>query len=182
MRVAAIASILVGLTAARAAAADASPFADKPTAIRVVGGPLTPVGFLGLEAERTLLPIWSVSVGAGFGYDSPQIAAMSHLLLGGDRSKVTIGAGVSGGHHTFEAICVDTICARKTGTVAWVDLEIGGAHRWPGGLSMRYFAGYGRVVAGHLVCDTETHDECVTNHANEGRDRVYTGFAFGFAF
>src|SRR3954462_10209740 len=124
MRAAVLAFSLIALASTRALAADddddATPFESRPTAIYAVLGLGTPVGFLGAEVEQTLLPHWTVTAGGGFGTGGPQGSVMMHLLGGGQRSKLTLGAGISGGKYAWEEWCLD--CdggARKTGTVAW---------------------------------------------------------------
>jgi len=186
MRVALIALVLVTLLSARAVAADdgedASPFEAKPTALFLQSGLYSPLGFAGFELEQTVLPVWTVSAGVGLGDVGMQFAGITHLTLGGLRSRLELGAGVSHGDHRWRDLCGDEICAQKTGTVTWANLEIGGAHRWRNGFSLKYFAGYGRIVAGALVCDSYTVDSCVANYKDAGRERIYTGFAFGWAF
>ena len=47
---------------------------------------------------------------------------------------------------------------------------------------MKYFVGYGQVVAGSLTCEAINVDNCNANLQNEGRGTVYTGFAIGASF
>ena len=74
-------------------------------------------------------------------------------------------------------------CPSKDGTVAWTNLEVGGSHRAQNGLSFRYFVGYGRVVAGRYSCTNDAaYDYCLMFHPNDGKDLLYSGLAFGYAF
>jgi len=190
MRFRSIAFALVALASARAMAADddaASPFEAKPTAVYLVFGLGTPVGLMGAEIEQTLAPNASISVGAGWGVAGPQGAAMLRLLSGGERSKFTLGGGVSGGKYNWQEFCFDCEdAATKTGTVAWANVEVGGEHRFWSGFAIRYFGGYGHVVAGDLACDagpsTSSLDNCLRYHQDDGKTLVYTGIALGGAF
>lgn len=172
------------LAPAAAKAADGvTEFEARPTAIYAQLGVGTPLGFIGVEAEQTVMPTWAVSAGAGLGLAGPQAAVMTRKLLGGDRSKFVIGAGLSGGQYRWEDLCIDSDgCTQKTGLVAWGNLEIGGAHRFGNGFALRYFGGYGRLIAGDLACEQATSAHCMTYHQNDGYNLVYTGVAIGYAF
>ena len=188
MRLATIAFIAVALSSATAAAAsdddDVSVFESKPTAFYSVFGLGTPVGLMGVELERTLLPNWSISAGGGWDLSGFQASAMTRLLLGASRrARFTIGAGISGGKYDWKESCFDCDeVAEKIGTVAWGNLEIGGEHRFESGFALRYFGGYGHIVAGDLVCTGYATASCVAYHQNDGRDTIYTGIALGGAF
>ncbi len=188
MRAAVLALTLVVAVSGRAAAADdddsAGPFASRPTAIYALFGLGTPVGLFGAEVEETILPNWSLSAGVGWGAaNAPQGAAMIHWLGGGQRSKVTIGAGISGGKYKWSEFCF--LCedgpVTKSGTVAWGNVEIGGEHRFWSGFALRYFGGYGHIIAGDLVCDPPA-TRCEPYYQNDGYYVVYTGIAVGYAF
>jgi hypothetical protein len=149
----------------------------------------TPLGELGLEAEHTLTPHLAVAAGGGWGANGPQGAAMARLRVGGDRAKLVIGAGLSGGPYKWIRFCDDegNTCPQKSGTVAWTNVEIGGSHRERNGFSLRYFVGYGRIVAGNYGCDPDgpndmAYDRCITQFRDDGKNLLYTGFAFGYAF
>jgi hypothetical protein len=183
MRRSILALTLLALASARAAAADmVSEFENRPTALYAQMGLGTPIGFLGLEVERTVAPELAISAGAGFGETGPQFAAMMRPHYGGDRSKVVFGAGLSGGDYSWRELCYDELCAEKRGIVAWANFEIGGEHRFRNGFAMKYFWGYGRIVGGDLVCVGETADNCVRFYQDDGRQLLYTGFALGYAF
>ena len=153
MRVASTVFALVALGSAEAAAADASEFEPKPNAIYAQFGVGTPVGYVGLEAERKLSPFFAVSAGAGLGLAGPQIAVMPRVTLGRGASALVLGAGISRGKYASHQICFDDdSCAQITGTPVWANTEVGGVYRWPGGMSFRYFGGYGHAVAGALAC------------------------------
>jgi hypothetical protein len=183
MRLAVLVIPLLALTSARAIAAEGvSEFENRPTAIFVQIGLGAPTGFLGLEVERVLAPGMAISAGAGFGETGPQFAAMPRFLFWGDRSKVFIGTGVSGGDYKWTKYCYETICAEKRGRVMWGNAEVGAEHRFRSGFAMRYFGGYGRVLAGDLPCVGDTSDECVRSNQSDGREIIYTGLALGGAF
>lgn len=182
----AIAFVLVALASASAAANDdeePSAFEAHPTAIYAILGVWTPVGFMGAELEQTITPHWTVSGGAGMSTSGLQGSAMIHMLAGGERSKLTIGAGISGGKYTWRESCLD--CdegAVKNGTVAWGNVEIGGEHRFSSGFAIRYFGGYGHIIAGDLVCDSTFNNDCVQYHRDDGYDVMYGGIGLGGAF
>jgi hypothetical protein len=182
MRVAAVVLVLVGLTSTRAAAADASEFESKPNAIYAQFGLATPLGLAGLEAERRLSPVFSVSVGAGYGLLGPQIAAMPRVTVGSGPSALVLGIGLSRGKYASSICFDDDSCASISGTPTWVNTEVGGIYRWSGGISFKYFGGFGRTVAGELICGGGAADQCVASHSASGLEIIYTGFAFGQAF
>ncbi len=182
-----VALTLVAVTSAKASAADVvSEFQNRPTAVFAQFGLGTPLGFVGAEAERMVTPDYAVSVGAGYGTGGPQAAAMLRYLAGGDRSKFVLGAGVSGGRTIWDdwlGFPDDEGTIRKIGTVAWGNIEIGGEHRFRSGFALKYFGGYGRIIAGDLGCEAgNRYDDCVTFHQNDGHNLVYTGIAVGYAF
>ena len=184
MRAWILALTLFALPSGKAHAAERSEFENRPTAVYGQLGLGTPLGFVGIEAEHTVVPIWSVSAGAGLGLGGPQAAVMTRGLFGGHWSKFVIGGGLSGGRYLWvEPFCIENDCTRKSGTVAWGNLEIGGAHRFRSGFAMKYFGGYGRLIAGDLVCDeAETYGHCTIDHKNDGYNLIYTGVAVGYAF
>ena len=184
MRLPVLVLSLVALASARAYAADdvVSEFENRPTALFVQFGVGTPIGLAGLEVERMLTPNMAISAGGGFSAMGPQVAVMPRFFFWGDRSKVFIGAGVSGGDYEWTKYCYETICAEKRGKVTWGNAEFGAEHRFRSGFAMRYFGGYGRVIGGDLPCVGDTADDCVRFDQNSGREIVYTGFALGGAF
>jgi len=189
MRVTILALMLVTLAAGRATAAEndesVSPFESRSTAVFGVVGLGTPVGLVGAEVEQMVLPNWSLSAGAGWGAaNAPQLSAMMHFLAGGVRSKVTIGAGISHGKYKWEELfCFD--CedgpVTKSGTVTWGNVEIGGEHRFWSGFALRYFGGYGHIIAGDLVCDNAPSG-CGPYYQSDGYNVIYTGIGVGGAF
>ncbi len=170
--------------AATAVEAESSTFEERPTALYLLLGLGTPVGGLGLEAERMLSPMGAVAAGAGIGANGVQAAAMARLLLGGSRSRLVLGAGISGGHYRWVRLCtgVVTTCPNKQGDVVWANLELGGAYRSRAGFSLRYFLGYGRIVAGNYDCVGESRAYCLMNYRDDGKNLIYVGLALGYAF
>ncbi|HEY7371908.1 MAG TPA: hypothetical protein VIF57_06990 [Polyangia bacterium] len=186
----AIAFALIALASTTVAAAEddegqVSAFEAKPTAVYAVVGFGTPVGLMGAELERTLEPHWTISASGGWGLSGFQGSAMTHFLLGDSRqSRFAIGAGISGGNYTWKESCL-VDCddpAEKTGSVMWGNLEVGGEHRFFSGFAIRYFGGYGHVVAGDLVCTSDMNSGCASLSRETGRDIIYTGVALGGAF
>jgi len=175
---------LVALASARAQADDdfTSEFEHRPTAIFLQFGLGTPIGLAGLEFERMLAPGMAISAGGGYSEAGGQVAAMPRFFFWGDRSKVFIGAGVSGGDYKWTKYCYEEICAEKRGRVMWGNAELGAEHRFRSGFAMRYFGGYGRIIGGNLTCVGNTSDDCMRFDQNSGRELVYTGFALGGAF
>jgi hypothetical protein len=176
---------LLAVTSAKASAADVvSEFQNRPTAVFAQFGLGTPLGFAGVEAEQMVTQDYAVSAGIGYGTGGPQAAVMIRLLAGGDRSKFVIGAGASGGRYIWQEFCFDDDgCARKSGTVGWGNVEMGGEHRFRSGFAFKYFAGYGRLLAGSFTCDDEPNrNHCETSHQDDGYNLVYTGIAMGYAF
>ncbi len=186
MRAAVLALTLIVAASGRAAAANndgsASPFESRPTAVYAVAGLGTPVGLVGAEVEETLLPNLSLSGGVGWGAaNAPQGAAMLRWLGGSQWSKLTVGAGISGGRYKWtDWACFDDTCATKSGTVAWGNVEIGGELRFPRGFALRYFAGYGHIIAGDLVCDPPA-TSCGPYYQNDGYNLIYTGVGVGYS-
>jgi len=190
LRACAFTFALVVLASARAEAAEVaddgeelSAFEARPTAIYAILGVWTPVGFMGAELEQTIAPNWTMSAGAGLSTSGLQGSAMVHMLAGGERSKLTVGAGISGGKYTWRESCLD--CddgAVKNGTVAWGNVELGGEHRFSSGFAIRYFGGYGHVIAGDLTCDSTFNNDCVQYHRDDGYDVIYGGVGLGGAF
>lgn len=189
MRVAALALVLIVAASGRAAAAgddaSASPFESRPTAIFGILGLGTPVGSVGVEMEQMVLPNWSLSAGAGWGAaNALQGAAMVRWLVGSPQGKLTIGAGISGGKYQWtDFFCID--CedgpVTKSGTVAWANLEVGSEIRLSSGLALRFFGGYGHIIAGNLVCDPPA-TSCGPYYQDAGYDLIYLGGGVGYAF
>ncbi len=185
MRLVPIVFALLGgaLASTEASAADAGEFDSKPNALYAHFGVATPLGFVGLEAERALAPVFAVSVGAGYGLMGPQIALMPRVTLGTGASAMILGVGLSWGKYGSHTVCFDDdSCAQISGTPVWANTEIGGVYRWHDGLSFKYFGGFGRTVAGDLACAGDAYDQCVASHSASGLKIIYTGFAFGQAF
>jgi hypothetical protein len=170
--------------AAGAAESERSTFEERPTALYLQLGLGTPTGTVGVEAERMISPFSAVTAGAGIGATGAQGAAMVRLLRGDLRSKVVLGAGVSGGHYSWFRICMDTAntCPKKEGNVVWANFELGGAYRSRAGFALRYFVGYGRIVAGKYDCVGDTRDYCLAHYLDDGRNLIYLGLALGYAF
>jgi hypothetical protein len=181
MRLPLLVATLALLTSGRAAAGDAGELESKPNVLYAQVGLGTPLGYVGVEAARRVSPYFVVSAGAGMGVSGPQIALMPRLHLGQGRSTLVLGAGVSRGKYTSSNACDDDDgCAYRTGTANWANVEIGGEYRWPEGLSVRYFGGYGQAFADNLVC-VGAQEQCAA-HPGGGRSLVYTGLAVGQAF
>ena len=187
MRAGVLALTLVLAASSRAAAADndgsASPFESRPTAIYAVAGFGTPVGLVGAEVEEMILPNLSLNAGVGWGAaNAPQGAGMIRWLGGNQRAKFTIGAGISGGKYKYTDLsCFYDTCPTKSGTVAWGNVEIGGELRSSNGFALRYFGGYGHIIAGDLVCDPPA-TSCGPYYQNDGYNLIYVGIAVGYSF
>jgi hypothetical protein len=186
MRAGFLALTLVVAASGRAAAdndASATPFESRPTALYAVLGLGTPVGLVGAELEEMILPNWALSLGVGWGAaNAPQGAAMLRWLGGSQWSKFTIGAGISGGQFKWmDLACFYDTCPTKSGTVAWGNVEIGGELRTPSGFALRYFGGYGHIIAGDLVCDPPA-TSCGPYSQNDGYNLIYVGVGVGYSF
>lgn len=188
MRVAIIALAAITLAGNTAAAADdddsPSPFDTYSSAVFLHTALHGPYGFLGFEAEQAVLPLWTLSGGVGFGEASSlQGAAMTHLRFGGNRARVEIGAGLSYGDEVWKELCGDEPCTKAIGSAVRANAEVGGAHRWPNGFTMKYFVGYSRVAEGSLSCQSVNNPGgCATKLQNDGLATMYTGFAVGASF
>jgi hypothetical protein len=176
------ASLAFSCPASAAAAAEAeSNFKTHPTAVYAQLGLGTPLGWAGGEIEQTLTSFLAISGGVGMGSAGPQVALMPRLRLGNLYTVVTLGAGVSYGKYRWDDGCSpDCSPTVRTGTVTWGNLEAGIEHRLRSGFSVRYFAGYGHVIAGQLTCTTGTF--CDVEDQNDGRSLFYLGAAVGWAF
>ena len=177
----------------------------RKTSIHAVAGFGTPVGEIGIEAVHRFESNFEVAAGIGAGANALEAAAkgspignpvqwamMPRLRLGGARSALTMGAGISGGNYAVIRGCglgqsleQDGGCAGSSvlavGYVLWSNLEIGGEVWNPTGLSFRYFVGYGHVLTpGALHC-VNSLPPC-TNPPSEGQDLPYIGLGIGYAF
>ena len=181
-----LAVVLTPRAAASASAAEPerSTFEERPTALYLQLGLGTPTGAVGVEAERMISSFSAVAAGAGMGATGAQGAAMVRLQRGDHRSAVVVGAGISGGHYSWFRFCMDTAntCPKKEGNVVWANLELGGAFRSRAGFALRYFVGYGRIVAGNYDCVGNTRDYCLARYRDDGKNLIYLGFALGYAF
>ena len=166
------------LTPAAAKAADGiSEFEARPTAVYGQLGLGTPLGFVGVEAEHTFVPNASVSAGIGLGTGraaggGDDAGAVRWPLVEVRHRRGPVGRTLPLGG---AVICIENDCTRKSGTVAWGNLEIGGAHRFRSGFAMKYFGGYGRLIAGDLVCDeAETYGHCTIDPQERRLQLIYT--------
>jgi hypothetical protein len=126
--------------------------------------------------------LFSISAGVGYGLMGPQIAVMPRVTVGSGAAALVLGVGLSRGKYAWQVCYDDDSCASISGTPTWANTEVGGVYRWCGGISFRYFGGFGHTIAGSLACEGAAADQCVATHSASGLDIVYTGFAFGQAF
>ena len=49
------------------------------------------------------------------------------------------------------------------------------------GLALRYFGGYGHIIAGDLICDPPA-TSCGPYYQNDGYNLIYIGVALGYSF
>jgi hypothetical protein len=166
--------------ARHASADDASAFETRPTAIYAQLGLGTPLGWAGVELERTLTSFLAVSAGIGMGFAGPQLAAMPRLRLEEGRFAFTVGAGLSRGRYRWSDNCsLDCTPTVMRGTVTWANLEGGIERRLANDLSLRAFVGFGHVLVGHLTCESGTFCGATSD---DGRDLGSFGAALGWAF
>ena len=188
MRVAVLALTLVVVASGRAAAdndGSVSPFESRPTAVFAELGLGTPVGLVGVEVEEMIGRTcrWSACCRRWGAANAPQGAAMLRWLGGSHWSRFTIGAGISGGQYKWrDWSCFYDTCPTKSGTVAWGNVEIGAELRSSSGFALRYFGGYGHIIAGDLVCDPPA-TSCGPYYQNDGYNLIYIGaVAVGYSF
>jgi len=121
--------------------------------------------------ERPTAMFLHAGIGAPLGFGGVEV---EHAVL----PVWTLSSGVGLGAASLQAAAMTRL--RLGGD--WSRAEIGATHRWPSGFSMRYFVGYGRVVAGDFSCEEPAVDACLANHPNDGRELLYTGFGVGGSF
>jgi len=165
---------------------------DSPTrrsAVYLVMGLGSPVGFMGFEGVRRLGSLIELSVGLGRGFGalagqkdpSPtrdvQWAIMPRLRQGGRRHAITFGAGVSGGNYGSggEWFC-DGPCPDRDyplNYVVWANLEVGSEHWWRSGFALRTFLGFARGCS---------MTSCTTSPSGGSLAIPYFGLGLGYAF
>lgn len=156
----AVIALTVAIGFAPAARAD-SETGDPKRALSGVIGFGTPVGGLGVEGSYRIRPDLELSVGLGLGLAAAiskampiQLAVMPRYRIGNPRNALTLGLGMSGGKYgdvlvlgcesQEDFVQCNTHDARYT---LWANAEIGGEHVGPSGFTVRYFVGYGRILA-----------------------------------
>jgi hypothetical protein len=165
---------------------------DRRSAVYLVGGFATPLGFLGIEGVRRLGPIFTpqatlteleITGGLGIGYDAAQAephagvgrwlqwAVMPRLRFGDSGGAFTIGAGVSGGNFTIRPVSFVDVPppAPPLSYYLWSNFEIGGEWWWSGGFALRFFGGYEHAWCVSGTCYSPQHD------------LPYTGLGLGYA-
>jgi hypothetical protein len=185
-----LATLAVSIISTGAASAAAPADAGAPartSAVYLLTGAGSPLGFLGLEGVHRLGPMVEVSGGLGRGFsavgsqkNSPiahdlQWAVMPRLRTGNDRHTGTLGVGVSGGNYGNVYLFCDQGCPTSYATsyVLWANFEIGGEHWWGFGLALRYFLGYA------VGC---TSASCSRTPAGGSLRFPYLGIGIGYAF
>jgi hypothetical protein len=157
---AAAAFVAVALLAGPAWAESASEIAPagRRNAVYVISGLATPVGFVGFEGVRRVGSVLEISGGLGAGFTAVRAKSGSPLqwsvmprlrVRRGERSALTLGAGVSGGNIGEIPWWCDEYCDERPASYPthywmWANFEIGGEHWLVGGFAVRYFAGYAR--------------------------------------
>ncbi len=122
----------------------------------------TPVGFLGLEGAYRIVRDLEITAGAGVGLSTVdgaanalQWAVMPRYRVGGDRRALTVGLGLSGGNysHSYVSLCGSEEelleCNQPEGWryTLWANAEIGGEYWAASRFALRYFGGFGHVLA-----------------------------------
>jgi hypothetical protein len=193
MRMVALAFVsLISLPAvAQTASADRS---SPRGAVYVVVGAGTPVGFFGLEGLGRILPQLEITAGIGLGSSAMdsgdlQWAVMPRYRLGSGRTVLTVGLGLSGGNysHTYLSLCgsEEELLACNTPEswryTLWSNLEIGGEYWATSRFAVRYFAGYGHILAqGAPQCDASSG--CADTSNMPYANIPYFGLALGTWF
>jgi hypothetical protein len=179
--------------AARAAAAEDPPEEVGPrprarrSAVYFDFGLGTPVGLKGIEVTRRVGQSFELSAGVGLGLaaqiaqpnaglgDLVQWAVMPRLRFGGDRSAVTLGAGLSGGEFAHVVgLDVDGGAGSTRDTLydtLWANLELGGEQWSRGGFAFRYYVG---LAHGTMLS--------APSRAGSPVDVPYLGLGVGYAF
>jgi len=172
------------------------------TAVYAETGLGTPVGYFGLEGLRRIAPRWEIAAGVGLGLSASkngsglghelQWSLMPRYRLGSDRAAMTIGLGVSGGNyaHTLESLCgseeeILTCSLANWRYTLWANVELGGEYWLPSGFALRFFVGYGHVLAQGAEHCVFANPDCgpdVPGGSFPYYDVPYAGVAFGTAF
>ena len=161
MRAAVFALMLVIAVSGRAAAADdgdnARPFESRPTTIYGVAG-LRHAGRSGRRRGGRDRSAKLVAERRGPGGERRRHPKGRRCSAGWSATSwpsLQSARGSPGGKCKWYwdwASFYDTT-ATKSGTVAWGNVEIGAEIRTRSGFALRYFGGYGHIIAGNLICD-----------------------------
>ena len=195
------ASLVLVLSSPGLSRADEALAPSRRAALYAEAGLGTPVGYFGAEAVLKLAPSWEIASGVGLGLTASrngsgfvhdlQWSLMPRYRFGGNRPAMTIGLGVSGGNyaHTLDSLCgsqeEELICSLTNWRYTlWANLEIGWEYWLPTGFAVRYFIGYGRVLAqGSEHCQLPPNcGEDVPPGSFPYYDIPYFGLAFGRTF
>lgn len=152
-------------------------FEKKPTAVFGTIAPVgSPVGHLGIEVERNLLPFLAISGGVGAGGSGPQLAAALRARgFGGERWAVGVGAGFSGGKAAQLCFGLEECPAART--ILWSNVEAAVDVRLHVGLSMRF------AIGGSLATACWGNGNCPRASLTLEQDLlVYHTVAVGYAW
>ncbi len=173
---------VIALTLAASGSAHAdddtvSSYEARAAAVALHGGIATPLGFGGVSLQFSPLAAVAVEVGLGFGFTGVQLAGDLHfrLPLGNFAPFVSLGASVSTGKLDQD------IGAEGYGVVmdnpVWLNAMVGLEYRWSGGVELRLYGGYGKVV-GYASCKPGYQDSDA--RCEDGYPGL--GLALGYAF
>jgi hypothetical protein len=181
-----LALALSGTMAGGRASASEAVERERPNAVDGILGVGTPVGFVGVEVGRLLVPSLELTAGVGVGGSasgsSPktslghdlQWSFMPRIRVARGRHAVTFGVGISGGQYGgIHLIGNDDNPDNLYPTLYtfWLNAEIGGEYRSHDGFLFRYFVG---GAAGYPLTQPGSYMKVYY--------LPYTGVGVGYAF
>ena len=171
---------------------EADPWTTRTKAISLQGGaPGGPTGIAGLTFEYAPIKYVVLGTGAGWAPEGVRAAFMPRLRLPLNR-RVAIGMGLpfSFGPYQFSASqleqceyagCSTGFRTTRTWTMAaWGHIEPNVEIRLNGGVALRLYGGYARLLnASSDRCDSTLPNGCPSSI---GEQKWYGGFALGYAW
>jgi hypothetical protein len=177
---------------------------NKRFALHAITGLGTPVGYLGVVAEYSPIPVISLGVGAGLGggtetnecdardihvcsgpfKDRVQVAASAYVRpVRRGQVAMLIGGGFNAGGYSWDEF-TDQPSHKTTARAYWANIELGVERRSNAGLVVRGFIGYSQMLNPDSLECVQTGinpGHCEEEHQDDGDQLIYLGGSLGFA-